>query len=105
MKHIPAPPTFPSDTFAALAFDSWYDEFKGVVSLIMVKSGHIKKGDRITSVYNDKHYEVNDVGILHPMQLSRAEGLRSGQVGYITCGMKDPRDGKSGLVMCRKYQK
>ena len=45
VHHIPAPPNTGSEPLAALAFDSWYDEFKGVVTLIAVKSGFIKKGE------------------------------------------------------------
>lgn len=44
VHHIPAPVSEGTQALAALAFDSWYDEFKGVVSLIAVKSGHVKKG-------------------------------------------------------------
>lgn len=122
VHHIPAPKSTGSEALAALAFDSWYDEFKGVVSLIAVKSGYIKRGenrcpcrlvavipnktssllnfagDRITSAFNDKPYEVNDVGVIHPTPKTVDEGLGPGQVGYITCGMKDPRDGESVIV-------
>lgn len=52
-------------------------------------------GDRIISAFNDKNYEVNDVGVMYPNPKSVDEGLGPGQVGYITCGMKDPRDGQS----------
>lgn len=45
VQYIPAPASTGSQALAALAFDSWYDEFKGVVSLIAVKSGYIKKGE------------------------------------------------------------
>lgn len=45
VQYIPAPASIGSEALAALAFDSWYDEFKGVVSLIAVKSGYIKKGE------------------------------------------------------------
>lgn len=44
VQYIPAPAVTGESNLAALAFDSWYDEFKGVVSLIAVKSGYIKKG-------------------------------------------------------------
>lgn len=67
VQHIPAPAPKGSDALAALAFDSWYDEFKGVVSLIAVKSGYIKKGEafdepvfpgteKVTSLYRRQDY-------------------------------------------------
>ena len=49
-------------------------------------------GDKITSIFTGKNYEVSDVGILHPERVSMPEGLSAGQVGWITCGMKDARD-------------
>lgn len=49
-------------------------------------------GDKLTSIFTSKNYEVSDVGILHPARVSMPEGLSAGQVGWITCGMKDARD-------------
>lgn len=119
IKHIPPPSGSPLGVpFRALAFDSWFDEFKGVVSLISVASGKIGRGekhtwtcslrksdfglvgDRITSINTQKNYEVNDIGILHPGQVPVSEGLATGQVGYITCGMKDPMDGMCDTEGC-----
>jgi translation elongation factor EF-4 len=50
-------------------------------------------GDKITSIFNSKSYEVSDMGVLHPSARPISEPLSTGQVGYITCGMKDPADG------------
>ncbi|CAD6583124.1 MAG: Translation factor guf1 mitochondrial [Cyphobasidiales sp. Tagirdzhanova-0007] len=102
VKHIPPPLASASTSehqssdadvsFRALAFDSWYNEFKGVVSLVAVASGSIAKGEKITSLYTRKSYEISEIGVLHPGQVPISESLNTGQVGYVMCGMKDPAD-------------
>ncbi|CED85336.1 gtp-binding protein lepa [Phaffia rhodozyma] len=73
--------------FRGLVIDSEYDRFRGVVSLVAVKEGTIKKGDKIESAHSGKKYEVLDIGILHPEE-ERTNFLTAGQVGYIVCNMK-----------------
>ncbi|BGP06859.1 Translation factor guf1 mitochondrial [Rhodotorula toruloides] len=100
IERIPPPPSAKEgETLRALAFDSWFDSYRGVVSLISIFEGELKKGDSITSTMTGKTYTVLDVGILSPREVSIADlpdpdsrVLRKGMVGYITCGMKDPKD-------------
>ncbi|GAA5828334.1 hypothetical protein JCM11251_006202 [Rhodosporidiobolus azoricus] len=95
----PPPPVQEGEKLRALAFDSWYDSFRGVVSLVSVFEGEIKKGDSITSTTTGKSYPVLDLGILSPREISIADHpdpagriLRKGMVGWVVCGMKDPKD-------------
>ncbi|GAA5861347.1 hypothetical protein JCM8547_006100 [Rhodosporidiobolus lusitaniae] len=100
VERIPLPPPVEKDEkLRALAFDSWYDSFRGVVSLVAVMEGSIKKGDSITSTTTGKAYPILDLGILSPREISIAEHpdpagrqLRKGMVGWVVCGMKDPKD-------------
>ncbi|KAG8695800.1 Translation factor guf1 mitochondrial, partial [Ceratobasidium sp. 395] len=92
----------PSPAFAdrsakmrALLFDSQYDRYRGVVSMISLQSGQIRKGDRIASCHARKKYDVVDVGIMHPDEESTGV-LQTGQVGYITCNMKESAEAHIG---------
>ncbi|KAJ2879276.1 Translation factor guf1 mitochondrial, partial [Coemansia asiatica] len=73
--------------FKALLFDTWYDTYVGVVCLMAIKDGSIKRGDRIVSSHSGTKYEVAEVGIMHPEQTPTTL-LQVGQVGYIVCNMK-----------------
>ncbi|KAJ3073758.1 hypothetical protein HDU98_000749 [Podochytrium sp. JEL0797] len=90
---IPPPTNLGSSTgeFKALLFDIWYDSYVGVVCLIAVHSGTLKKGHRITSHHTKLTYEVTNLGIMHPEQ-TPTPSLTVGQVGYIHLGMKTTRD-------------
>ncbi|KAH8914034.1 hypothetical protein BT69DRAFT_1233523, partial [Atractiella rhizophila] len=78
-----------SGDLRALVFDSWFDAYRGVVSLVAIIGGRLQKGDTIMSAHLGKKYEVNEVGFLHPDEVPLSTGLSTGQVGYITCNMKD----------------
>ncbi|KAJ1814971.1 Translation factor guf1 mitochondrial [Coemansia sp. RSA 2598] len=84
-----APPPLGSvdKPFKALLFDTWYDTYVGVVCLMAIKDGSVKRGDRIVSSHSGTKYEVAEVGIMHPEQTPTTL-LQVGQVGYIVCNMK-----------------
>jgi translation factor GUF1, mitochondrial len=67
--------------------DSWFLKDKGVVMLIEIKQGVIKRGDVITSCAFDRKYDVFEVGIMHPEFLPQKE-LTTGMVGYVLTNMK-----------------
>ncbi|KAN0066460.1 Translation factor guf1 mitochondrial [Thecaphora frezii] len=74
--------------FRALVFDSWYDQYRGVVSLVSIADGAVKKGDRIASSHTGKKYEVLALGVNYP-EMVPTEVLRKGQVGWVIANMKD----------------
>lgn len=78
-----------------LIFDSWFDAYQGVVVLVRMMDGIIKKGDRIKFMATDRSYEVLKMGKYTPFPLP-VEALDSGEVGFIICGIKDIRDVKVG---------
>jgi elongation factor 4 len=92
---IPPPQGSSQRPFRSLLFDTWYDRYAGVICLIAVKDGILKKGDRIVSGYTKQTYEVNDLGIMYPTRTS-CEQLSAGQVGYIVMNMKSTRDASIG---------
>ncbi|XP_066941460.1 translation factor Guf1, mitochondrial [Macrobrachium rosenbergii] len=81
--------------FRGLLFDSWFDKYKGAVSLLLVVDGTVRKGDHISSAHTSKSYEVKEVGILTPKEASVPQ-LYTGQVGFITANMRSPKDAQVG---------
>ncbi len=92
---VPPPKADRSLTLRALIFDSWFDSYQGVVTLVRVMDGMLKTGDMIKFMATDKDYEVLKLGVFNPFP-TILENLDAGEVGYIICGMKDIRDVKVG---------
>ncbi|KAI7961480.1 hypothetical protein MJO28_001969 [Puccinia striiformis f. sp. tritici] len=67
---LPPPIADPHQPLRAFVFDSWFDHFQGVVSLVSIADGRIQKGDKIKSFKTGKTFQVADCGIMHPHQLS-----------------------------------
>ncbi|KAJ3147739.1 Translation factor guf1 mitochondrial [Geranomyces variabilis] len=101
IEQVDAPTANASAPFRGLLFDSWYDKFVGVVCLVAVRDGNLRKGDRIVSAHTRNSYEVTDLGIMFPNQVSTAS-LESGQVGYVVLGMKTTRDAHIGDTFYRE---
>lgn len=95
IDRIPAPKSNPNEKFKALLFDSWYDEYKGVICLIAIKDGSIKKGDNITLAQSGRSYEVLEIGLMYPDQ-TPTDSLYAGQVGYLISGMKTVQEARVG---------
>jgi len=95
IERIPAPESNLQAPLKALLFDSWFDEYKGVICLIAVKDGVIKKGDSITLAQSKDDYEVLEIGLMYPDQTPTDE-LYAGQVGYLVAGMKTVKEARVG---------
>lgn len=95
IEKVPSPKANRDLTPRALIFDSWFDAYQGVVVLVRLMDGIIKKGDRIKFMATDRDYEVLRMGKYTPFPLP-VEQLDSGEVGFIICGIKDIRDVKVG---------
>jgi translation factor GUF1, mitochondrial len=76
-------------------FCSYHDEYRGVVCLVAVVDGSIRRNDKIVSLFTGTEYEVNEVGVFAPEPYSTGE-LLTGQVGYVLTGMKDTRAARVG---------
>eukprot|EP00928_Gymnodinium_smaydae_P029613 TRINITY_DN22255_c0_g1_i1.p1 TRINITY_DN22255_c0_g1~~TRINITY_DN22255_c0_g1_i1.p1 ORF type:complete len:556 (+),score=66.82 TRINITY_DN22255_c0_g1_i1:239-1669(+) len=92
---IPAPPGDVTAPFKALLFDMYYDNHKGVVLLVAIRDGEIKRGASIYCSFSEKVHTVAECGVLYP-NLFPLDRLSSGQVGYITVGAKDIRGFRVG---------
>ncbi|MEE4660023.1 MAG: translation elongation factor 4 [Halieaceae bacterium] len=85
---IPPPEGDREAPLQALIIDSWFDNYLGVVSLVRVKNGVLRKGDKIAAKSIGRSHGVDDVGIFTPKRKSTGE-LRAGEVGYVVAGIKD----------------
>ncbi len=95
VKKIPPPKADRTLTPRGLIFDSWFDAYQGVVVLVRVVDGAIKKGDRIRFMATERDFEVLRMGKYRPFP-DPVEILEAGEVGFIICGIKDIRDVKVG---------
>jgi len=85
---IPPPEGDPKFDLQALIIDSWFDNYLGIVSLVRVKQGELKKGDKILLRSTGKSHIVDSVGIFTPKR-NETGVLRAGEVGYVIAGIKD----------------
>lgn len=92
---IPAPISDREKPLKALLFDSWFDEYRGVVCLIALHDGEIKKGSVVTLAQSNVTYEVLEVGLMYP-EPTPVEVLYAGQVGYLITGMKTIKEAQIG---------
>ena len=90
VKHVPAPTGDPNAPLKALIFDSYFDSYRGVVALIRIVDGSIKKGDKIKFMATNQCIEVEEVGVRRPANQPLSE-LGVGEVGYLITGLKDPQ--------------
>ncbi|HEX9860475.1 MAG TPA: translation elongation factor 4, partial [Nitrospirota bacterium] len=95
VKHVPHPTGNPDAPLKALIFDSWFDNYQGVVVLLRIVDGSMKKGDRIKFFSNGKEFDVLEVGYLTP-KMVKCEGLETGEVGYMVAGIRRVADSKIG---------
>jgi GTP-binding protein LepA len=95
VKKIPPPKGDVSSPLKALLFDSWYDQYQGVIILVRIFDGTLKKGDKIQLMSTNRAYEALKVGVFAPM-MREVESLSAGEVGFIIAGIKDVADAKVG---------
>jgi GTP-binding protein LepA len=88
VSSIPPPEGDPNAPTQALIIDSWFDNYLGVVSLVRVKHGSIKKNDKIKVMSTGQVWGVDRIGIFTPKQVD-TDGLDTGEVGWLVCGIKD----------------
>jgi len=89
--HFPSPDGDTEAPLKALIFDSYYDNYKGVILFVRLVDGEVKVGDKIRTFLSDATYDVTEVGVFAPGLLPR-EKLAAGQVGYIAASIKSIQD-------------
>ncbi len=95
VTEIPAPEGNEREKLKALIFDSYYDNYKGVVIYTRIFDGTVKKGDMIQLMNTGKKYEVTEVGVYSPGPVE-TKSLRAGEVGYICASIKQVADARVG---------
>ena len=85
---IPAPEGDPDAPLQALIIDSWFDNYLGVVSLVRIKNGVLRKGDKIKVMSTGQAYNVDRLGIFTPKQVDTTV-LNAGELGWVVCAIKD----------------
>ena len=93
--NIPAPEGDADAPLRALIFDSYFDPYRGVVALIRIVDGSIKKGDRVRLMATNTEVLVEEVGVRRPVEVAMPE-LGVGEVGYLVTGLKDVSEVKVG---------
>jgi len=92
---LPSPKGEVDGTLKALLIDSWYDQYLGVIVLLRILDGQLKRGDKIRMMATDAYYQVDTVGIFSPRKVKTGE-LGAGEVGFITAQIKQVADCKVG---------
>lgn len=103
VRDIPAPEGDPSLPLQALIIDSWFDKYLGVVSLIRIKNGTIRKGDRIRVMSTGRSYSVDRLGIFTPKRID-CTVLNCGEVGWLVCTIKDILSAPVGDTLTLEHQ-
>ncbi|MGS0673615.1 translation elongation factor 4 [Shewanella sp. 0m-4] len=88
VAQIPPPQGDPEGPLQALIIDSWFDSYLGVVSLVRIKNGVLKKGDKFKVMSTGQNYNADRVGIFTPKQTDTTE-LKTGEVGFVIAGIKE----------------
>ena len=104
IKKVPAPTGDPGNDLQALIFDSWFDVYQGVVVLVRIMEGTLKKKDKIFLKFSDQEYEVLKMGINEPF-FTEVDVLTAGEVGMLICGIKTVRDVKIGDTVVHSKKK
>ena len=100
---LPAPDGDPDGSLKAMLVDSWYDPYLGVVVLIRVHDGILRKGDRIRMLNTNAIYQVDRVGVFKP-QMEPIDSLGPGELGFLTASIKQVRDTRVGDTITHEKQ-
>jgi GTP-binding protein LepA len=95
VTRLPAPSGDPDAPLKALLIDSWYDQYLGVIALVRVKDGRLKRGQRIRMMATGASHPVEQVGVFTPKMVAM-DDLGPGEMGYITAAIKTVADCKVG---------
>ncbi len=85
---IPPPEGSVEEPLQALIIDSWFDSYLGVVSLVRVKNGILRMGDKMQVMSTGRAHEITGLGVFTPKRVATTE-LKAGEVGYVIAGIKD----------------
>jgi GTP-binding protein LepA len=91
VTRMPQPKGDPLGPLRALVFDSWFDQYRGVVILVNVVDGSLRRGARVKLMASGGIYEIEDLGVFTPKPVA-VQGLEAGEVGFVIAGIKKVSD-------------
>ncbi len=91
VAHLPPPTGDPSAPVKALLFDAYYDRYRGVVMVVRMKDGTLKKGDVLRFMHSGKEFSIEELG-LNQLERFPLKELKAGEVGYVIAGIKAIRE-------------
>ena len=92
---LPAPIGDEDKDLKAMLVDSWYDSYLGVIVLVRIIDGRLKKGDKVKFLSNDTVHSVDRIGVFRP-QMDMIDSLGPGEIGFLTASIKQVRDTRVG---------
>ena len=95
VERIPPPKGDREAALRALVIDSWWDAYKGVISIVRVVAGTLQPKSQIRMMATGKQYDVISVGVFAP-ELRELPSLVAGEVGFLVCNIKEVADSKTG---------
>ncbi len=95
VDRIPAPTGDKEAPLQALIFDSVFNSFRGIITLVKIDNGVVRKGDKVKFFNTGQEYDADEVGVLKMDMMPKAQ-LSAGEVGYIISGIKDAKEVKVG---------
>lgn len=95
VDRIPAPTGDKDAPLQALIFDSVFNSFRGIITLVKIDNGVVRKGDKVKFFNTGQEYDADEVGVLKMEMVPKAQ-LTAGEVGYIISGIKDAKEVKVG---------
>ena len=95
VHRLPAPKGDPDAPLKAMLVDSWYDSYLGVIVLVRIIDGSMKKNDRVRFMSNDTIHQIDKIGVFTP-KMKDVTTLGPGEIGFITASIKQVRDTRVG---------
>ena len=104
VKQLPAPQGDPDASLKAMLVDSWYDSYLGVIVLIRVIDGQLKKGEKVRFLSNSSVHHVDRIGVFRPA-MQPVDSLGPGEIGFLTASIKQVRDTRVGDTITHERTK
>ena len=103
VHRLPAPKGDVNAPLKAMLVDSWYDSCLGVIVLVRIIDGKLKKGERVKFMSNGSTHHVDRIGVFRP-QMEMIDELGPGEIGFLTASIKQVRDTRVGDTICHDKQ-
>ena len=103
VHRLPAPKGDINAPLKAMLVDSWYDSYLGVIVLVRIIDGKLKKGERVKFMSNNTTHHIDRIGVFRP-QMEMIDELGPGEIGFLTASIKQVRDTRVGDTICHDKQ-